>query len=161
MLHLRWHTWETRFSLTKHSCTIFLHGVGSSWVTSDDPAKQWFSALSKSGWSGLSSDDLDLKICERLVVPGRMIRPYTGWSGPGKFKCVFSLFYHYPGWSEVTPDDPKTTRKHTTVTFGGVSIYTPSLPSFTALSLPDQPRLPSIQSFTSLHPRAWFLQENT
>ena len=161
MLHLRWHTWETRFSLTKHSCTIFLHGVGSSWVTPDDPAKQWFSALSKSGWSGLNPDDPDLEICERLVVLGRMIRPYTGWSGPGKFKCVFSLFCHYPGWSEVTPDDPGTTRKHTTVIFGGGSIYTPSPSSFTPLSLSDQPRLQSIHSFTSLHPRAWFLQGNT
>ena len=56
---LRWHTWETCFSLSKHPCKIFLHRVGSSWVTPDDPAKQWFSALSKSGWSGPTPDDLD------------------------------------------------------------------------------------------------------
>ena len=158
MLHLRWHTWETHFSLTKHSCIIFLHRVGSSWVTPDDPAKQYFSALSKSRWSGLGPDDPDLGFCERLEGPGRMIRPYTVWSGLGKFKCIFSLFCHYPGWSEVTPDDPETTRKHTTVTFGGGSIYTPS---FISLSLPDQPRLKNTKSSTSLHPRAWFLQGNT
>ena len=69
MLHLRWHTWETRFSLTKHSCTIFLHGVGSSWVTPDDPAKQWFSALSKSGWSGPTPDDLDPDWSDRFGGP--------------------------------------------------------------------------------------------
>ena len=145
----------------KTLCTKFLHWVGWSRVTPDDPTKQWISALSKSGWSGLNPDDPDLEICERLVVLGRMIRPYTRWSGPGKFKRVFSLFCHYPGWSEVTPDDPETTKKHTTVTFGGGSIYTPSPPSFTPLSLPDQPRLPSLHSLISLHPRAWFLQGNT
>ena len=99
MLHLRWHNWETRFSLTKHSYIIFLHRVGSSWVTPDDPAKQCFSALSKSEWSGLGPDDPDLGLCERLEGPSRMIRLYTGWSRPGKSKCVFSLFCHYSGWS--------------------------------------------------------------
>ena len=39
--------------------TIFLHRVGSSWVTPDDLSKQWFSALSKFGWSGPTPDDLD------------------------------------------------------------------------------------------------------
>jgi hypothetical protein len=68
---------------------------------------------------------------------------------------VFCLFCYHPGWSEVTPDDPGSTRKHTTVTFGGGSIYTPSPPSFTPLSLPDQPRLQNIKFSTSLHPRAW------
>ena len=140
MLHLRWHTWETRFSLTKHSCRIFLHRVGSSWVTSDDPAKQWFSALSKFGWSGLGPDEPGQGFCERLEGPGRMIRPYTGWSRLGKFKCVFSLFCHYPGWSEITPDDPGTTRKHTTVTFGGW-VYIPLHP-FIYLSLTLRPTTP-------------------
>jgi len=144
----------------KTLCTKFLHRVRWSGVTSDDPAKQWSSALSKFGWSGLSPDDPDLGFCERLEGPGRMIQPYTGWSGPGKFKCVFSLFYHYPGWSEVTQDNPGSTRKHTTVIFGGGSIYTPSPPSFTSLSLPDQSRLQNIKSSTSPHPRAQFLQGN-
>ena len=80
----------------------------------------------------------------------------AGWSGSGKLKCVFSLFCQYSGWSEITSDDPGTIKKHTTVIFGGGSIYTPSPPSFTSLS-PDQPRLPIIQYFTSLQPRAWFL----
>jgi hypothetical protein len=49
----------------------------------------------------------------------RMIRTWGIW-------VCFCLFCHKPGWSEVTPDDPGTTRKHTTATFGGWSIYTPS-----------------------------------
>ena len=84
----------------------------------------------------------------------------AGWSGPGKFKCVFSLFCHYPRWSEVTPNDPGTTRKNTTVT-SGVGVYIPLHPLHLFLSLPDQPRLQSVHSFTSLHPRAWLLQGNT
>ena len=148
---MRWYSWESHTSLTKHSAQSFC-------TESDDPAKQWISALSKSGWSGLSPDDPDLVTCERLE------EGQAGWSGPTPddpdlgISSVFSLFCSYPRWSEVTPDDPGTTRKYTTVTFGGWSIYTPS---FTSLSLPDQLRLQSIHSFTSLHPRAWFLQGNT
>ena len=141
--------------------TMFLHKVGWSGLGSDDPAKQWMSALCKSGWSGLSPDDSDLVICELLVEARpddlalhRMIRTW-------EIQCVFSLFCQHPGWSEVTPDDPGTTRKHTIVTFGGWSIYTPSPPSFTSLSLSDQPRLQNIKSSTSLPLRAWFLQGNS
>ena len=139
----------------------FLHWVGWSDPRPDDQATQCLNFQSKSGWSGPGPDDPDLVTCERPEWPRsddpalyRMIRIW-------EFQCVFCLFYSHPGWSGGTPDDPGSTRKHTTVTFGGGSIYTPSPPSFTSLSLSDQPRLQSIHSFTSLHPRAWFLQGNT
>ena len=110
------------------------------WISPDDPAlvqmiRAWdFVSTWKgqAGWSGPTTDDPDL-----------------GNS---------SVFLAY---SVSTPDDPETTKKHTTITFGGRSIYTPSPPSFISLSLPNQPHLKSIHSFTSLHPRAWFLQGNT
>ena len=88
-----------------------------------------------------SPDDLDLVTWERLVearpddpVLHRIIRIW-------EVQCVFILFCQHLGWSGVTPDDPGTTRKHTTVTFGGWGIYTPSPPSFVSLSLPEQPCL--------------------
>ena len=144
---------------TLHS-TKCLHCTGWSGLSLDDPAKQCRVVLRKSRWSGLGPDNPDLVICERLEEARpddpalhRMIRTWEFW-------VCFCLFYHDPGWSEIIPDDPGTTRKHTTVTSGGGSIYTPSPPSFTSLSLRDQPRLQSFKSFTSLHPRAWFLQEN-
>ena len=84
------------------------------------------------GWSGLGPDDPGLGFCERLEGPGRMIRPYTGWSGLGKFKYVFSLFCHYPGWSG-------NHQKTHNVTFGGGSIYTPSPPFIYSSLSPDQP----------------------
>jgi len=143
----------------KHSQNISLHKGSAQgrmirphskiqYCTSpDDPAlvrmiRTWWLV---SVWKKARPDD---------SVLHRMIRTWEIW-------VCFCLFCHKPGWSEVTPDDPGTTRKHTTVTFGGWSIYTPSPPLFTSLSLPNQPRLQSIKSFTSLHPRAWFLQENT
>ena len=114
---------------------------------------------------GVSPDDPDLVTCERPEQPRsddpalyRMIRTW-------EFQCSFYLFCSYPGWSEVTPDDPGTTRKHTTITFRGGSIYTPSPPSFISLSLPPtnfdskalNPPLLSIQEFDSCKetPRDW------
>ena len=132
---LRWYSWESNTSLTKHSAQSFCTG-------SDDPAKQCWSALRKSGWSGLSLDDPDLDFCERLEEARpddpalhRMIRIWEFW-------VCFCLFCHDPGWSEITPDDPGTTRKHTTVTFESWSIYTLSPPSFTYLSLSPRPTTP-------------------
>ena len=128
---------------------------------SDDPAQQCPKFRSKSGWFGPGPDDPDLVTCERPEQSRpndpalhRMIRTW-------EFQCVFCLFCSYPRWSEVIPDDPGTTRKHTTITFGGGTIYTPSPPPFISLSLPDQPQLKTTKSSTSLHPRAWFLQGNT
>ena len=114
-------------SLTKHSAQKSLH---------------------KSEWSGQIVDFGSAQV--------RMIRPWAGWSGPGELwasgsarlddpalhrmiriweiQCVFSLFCQHPGWSEVTPDDPGSSRKHTMVTFGGGTIYTPSPLSFISLS---------------------------
>ena len=153
MLHLRWHTWEK--TLTKHS------SAQSFCTGSDDPAEQCWTVLRKSGWSGLSPDDPDLDICERLVVPGRMIRPYTGWSEPGSSSLFLAYFV-------PTLDDPRLLRmireppENTQRSLSEVGVYIPlHPPSFTSLSLSDQPRLQSIHSFTSLHPRAWFLQGNT
>ena len=57
---LRWYSWESRTPLTKLSAQSFCTG-------SDDPAEQWISALSKSGWSGLNPDDPDLGF---LWAPG-------------------------------------------------------------------------------------------
>ena len=139
----------------------FLHWVGWSGPRPDDPAAQCLNFRSKSGWSGPRPDDLDLVTCERPEQPRsddpalyRMIRTW-------EFQCVFCLFCCYPRWSEVIPDDLGTNRKHTMVTFGSGTIYTPSPPSFISLSLPDQPQLKNTKSSTSLHPRAWFLQGNT
>ena len=123
---LRWYSWESCTSLPKHSVQSFCTGL-------DHPGLPRMIQPNSVFQHWVSPDDPGLGFCEHLKGPGWMIRPYTGWSGPRKFKCVFSLFCHYPGWSEVTPDDPGTTRKHTTVTFGGGSIYTPSQPSFTSL----------------------------
>ena len=113
-------------------------------------------------WFGVSPDDPALGRMIRtwwLVSvqssPGRMIRPCTGWSGPGNFSvCLVH--------SVNTPDDPGSTKKDTSVTFGGWEYIYPFTPFLQlSLSLPDQPRLQSTKSSTSLHPRAWFLQENT
>ena len=154
------HAFHSQNTLAESFCTgsdhpglprmIRPNSIFQHWVSPDD------SALVRMIWPNskiqywASPDDPDLDICEHLVVPGRMIRLYTGWSGPGKFKCVFSLFCHYPGWSEVTPDDPGTTRKHTMVTFGGRSIYTPSPPSF--ISFSPRPTTPPKHSFLHFSP---------
>ena len=110
------------------------------------------------GWSGPTGPDHpDLVFCEHPEQPRsddpalyQMIRTW-------EFQCVFSSFCSHLGWFEGTPDDPDTTRKHTTVTFGGGSIYTPSPSSFISLSLfPTNldsrtlnPPLVSIQEFDS------------
>ena len=65
--------------------TIFLHRVGSSWVTPDDPSKQWFSALSKSGWFGPTPDDLDLDRSDR-----------SGW--PVWPVWLRAIYLHIPKW---------------------------------------------------------------
>ena len=102
---------------------------------SDDPALGRMIRPNSAQTFGVSPDDPDLVTCERPELPRsddpvlyRMIRTW-------EFQCVFSSFCQYPGWSEGTPDDPGTTRKHTTVIFGGGSIYTPSPPFFNSLSL--------------------------
>ena len=156
---LKCFTWEAtleRNSPTKKSAQHKVSALGrmirpnsaqSFGVSLDDPAQGrmirtwWLVSVQK--WP--RSDDPALY---------RMIRTREFW-------VCFGLFCSYPGWSEVTPDDPGTTRKLTTVTFGGGSIYIPSPPSFISLILPDQPRLKNTKSSTSLHPRAWFLQGNT
>ena len=79
------------------------------------------------GWSGLGSDDPALRFCERLEGPGRMIRPYTGWSGPGKFECVLAF-------SVTSPDDPRLLRmireppENTQLSLSGVGVYIPLHP---------------------------------
>jgi len=118
MLHLRWHTWEktlTKFSPAQSLCT-----------RSDDPALGWMIRPHSKIQYCTSPDDPDLVTWERLVearpddpVLQRIIRIW-------EVQCVFSPFCQHLGWSGVTPDDSGTTRKHTTVTFGGWSIYTPS-----------------------------------
>ena len=97
---LRWYSWESRTSLTKYSAQSFCTG-------SDDP--------------GLPQIIRPNSVCQYWVSPDdpalvRMIRGWgfvsawkgqAGWSGPGKFKCVFSLFCYYPGWSEyICPFTP-------------------------------------------------------
>ena len=144
-----------------------LHSTSFS-TRSDDPALGRMIRPNSARSFGVSPDDpalgwmiwtwwlVSVQKCPRSDDPTlyRMIRTWEFW-------VCFGLFCSYPKWSEVTPDDPGTTRKHTMVTFGGGSIYTPSPPSFISLSLPDQPQLKNTKSSTSLHPRAWFLQGNT
>ena len=80
---LRWYSWESRTSLTKHFAQNFCTG-------SDDPALVRMIRPNSEFRHWASPDDPALArmiwawgFCERLVVPGRMIWPYTGWSGPG------------------------------------------------------------------------------
>ena len=146
MLHLRCNSWVK--TLTKHSSAqvsalgrMIRPNSGKSFgVSPDDPA---LGRMIQTWW-----------LVSVQSSPGRMFWPYTGWSGIGNFSVCLVHSVH-------TPDDPGTTRKHTTVTFRGGTIYTLSPPSFISLSLPDQPRLKNTKFSTSLLPRAWFLQENT
>ena len=115
------------------------------WVSPDDPtlvrmirAKDFVSTWKgQAGWSGRTPDDPDL-----------------GNS---------SVFLAY---SVSTLDDPRLLRmireppENTQRSLSGVGVYIPLHPLHLLLSLRDQPRLQSFKSFTSLHPRAWFLQEN-
>ena len=73
---MRWYSWESRTPLTKLSAQSFCTG-------SDDPALVRMIRPNNVGQYCVSPDDPGLGFCERLVVPGRMIRPYNGWSGPG------------------------------------------------------------------------------
>ena len=160
MLHMRCNTWEKFTHKKIISAQSFCTGP-------DDPAEQCPKFRSKSGWSGPGPDDLDLVTCERPEQPRsddpalyQMIRTW-------EFQCVFSSFCSHLGWFEGTPDDPDTTRKHTTVTFGGGSIYTHSPPSFTPLSLPPtnhaslafNPSLLSILELDSCKETPWDWEE--
>ena len=132
---LRWYSWESRTSLTKHSAQSFCTG-------SDDP--------------GLPQIIRPNSVCHYWVSPDdpalvRMIRAWgfvsawkgqAGWSGPtpdGLDLENSSVFWAY---SVTTPDDPRLLRmiretpENTQRSLsGGGSIYTPSPPSFTSLSL--------------------------
>jgi len=103
----------------------------------------------------------------KVSAQGRMIRPWAGWSGPTPDDPDMGILSVVLAYSVTTPDDPRLPRmireppENTQQSLSRVGVYIPLHPLHLLLSLPDQPRLPSIHSFTSLHPRAWFLQGNT
>jgi hypothetical protein len=113
MFHMRCYPWEKTPTKISHST--------SSCTGSDDPA---LGRTIRTWW-----------LVSVQSSPGRMIRPCTGWSGPGNFSvCLVH--------SVNTTDDPRLPRmiratpENTQRSLSGVGVYIPlhPLPSFLSLS---------------------------
>jgi hypothetical protein len=127
---LKCFTWDAtleRNSLTKIQPLHIISAHGRM-IRPNSARRFGVSPDDRAGWSGPG----DLWASRRR--PGRMIRPYTGWSGPWNFSVCLA-------YSVTTPDDPRLPRmirvppEKTQRSLSGVGVYIPLHPPSFTLSI--------------------------